>query len=98
MEAGYDESIYRNLETIAAHERAYVDFFTDVVVSRNLTPATEDVYMFPNRDPKSLLELLTGLKRIGVAVYVFIPSFYSNLNFSHPGWLQLEIMIFDGMI
>lgn len=75
-QAGYEEVVYRNLETIAAHERTYVDFLTEIVVAQNLTPSTEQTYAFPAVDPKSLLEVMSTVKRVAIATYVviFLPS------------------------
>ena len=66
-QAGFDESVFRNIETIAGHHSDYIDKLEELVTAGGLTPSVKDDYGFPPSNPKGFLEIASTITRVAVS-------------------------------
>lgn len=71
-QAGYDEAVFRNIETIASHHSDYIDKLKEVVTAGGLTASVRDEYGFPPFNPKLFLEIASTITRVAVSSYLDI--------------------------
>lgn len=68
--AGYDGSVYTNLQQASSDESNHVAFLTSALTAAGAQVPQECTYNFPYTDPTSFMTLATILEGVGVSAYL----------------------------
>lgn len=68
--AGFDETFYKNLRTIAFDEQVHVDFLTAGLIEAGAVPVKECTYAFPVDSVESFVLVSSVLEGVGVSAYI----------------------------
>ncbi|KAL9627184.1 MAG: hypothetical protein Q9164_007682, partial [Protoblastenia rupestris] len=66
-QAGFEEPIYQEVQVIADHSVANVDFFTKEVLARGGNPFRKETYAYPSVDAASFIGVAGTVKPIAAS-------------------------------
>ncbi|KAJ5261081.1 ferritin-like domain-containing protein [Penicillium angulare] len=81
VNAGYADSFYDNLMTVAADEKAHVKFLTSALEAAGAPATAECTYAFPATDVDSFVALANVLEGVGVSAYLGAAASIANKEY-----------------
>ncbi|KAI9809344.1 MAG: hypothetical protein M1825_002636 [Sarcosagium campestre] len=70
ISAGFDETFFKNIQTVAGDEAAHVDFLTKALTAAGGKPVEPCTYAFPVTDVKSFVTVSSVLEGVGASAYL----------------------------